>query len=202
MRLLVVHAHPVPDGFGAALRDAAIAGGREGGHEIRLMDLYAEGFDPRLSTEERRTYELQPPPDPAALDAALGPHLEALRWAEGVLLVHPTWWMGPPAILKGWIDRVWRPGVAFHGDLRGGPIRAGLPGVRLLGVVTTTGSPWWVYALAMGSPGRKLLLRALRPCVARGARRLWLALHEVDRSTPAARARFLARVRARMARLR
>jgi putative NADPH-quinone reductase len=104
-------------------------------------------------------------------------------------------------MLKGWVDRVWRPGVAFHHHPAGGPIRPGLPQVRLLGVVTTLGSPWWVWTFLMGAPGRKLLLRGLRPCVARHGRTFWLALHDMDASTPARRDRFLARVRARIARI-
>lgn len=201
MRLLVVHAHPVPDSFGAALFRTVLDGAREGGHEVTALDLHAEGFEPRLSERERRGYGAEPPEDPAALDPALAPHVAALRRAEGVLFVHPTWWMGPPAILKGWVDRVWRPGVAFHADPAGGAIRPGLPDLRLLGVVTTLGSPRWAWLL-MGEPGRRMLLRALRPCVARRARTLWLALHDMDRTTPERRAAFLARVRAKVAALR
>ncbi len=201
MRLLVVHAHPVPESFGTALFRAVVEAAEGVGHEVRTLDLYAEGFDPQLSTEERLGYGETLPVDPASLDPALGPHVEALRWAEGVVFVHPTWWMGPPAMLKGWVDRVWRPGVAFHADPAGGPIRPGLPQVRLLGVVTTLGSPWWAWTFLIGAPGRKLLLRGLRPCIARGARTFWLALHDMDRSTEARRGRFLLRVRSRIARL-
>ena len=199
MRLLVVHAHPLPDSFGAALLRAALDAAREGGHEARALDLHAEGFQPVLTAEERRRYDDDPPPDPAALDPALGPHVAALRWAEGILLVHPTWWGGPPAILKGWLDRAWRPGVAFHAE--GGGLRPGLPGVRLLGVLTTLASPRWAWAL-QGQPGRRMVLRTLRPFVARRARTLWLALHDMDKATPERRAAHLARVRATVAALR
>ncbi|EYD75141.1 putative NAD(P)H dehydrogenase [Rubellimicrobium mesophilum DSM 19309] len=201
MRLLVVHAHPVPESFGTALFRAVTEAAAGAGHEVRAIDLHAEGFDPRLSAEERRSYNDAPPPDPALLDPTLGPHLEALRWAEGIVLVHPTWWMAPPAMLKGWLDRVWRPGVAFHADPGGGAIRPGLPQVRLLGVVTTLGSPWWAWTFLIGAPGRRMLLRGLRPCVARDARTFWLARHDMDRSTEAQRERFLAVVRRRIARI-
>jgi putative NADPH-quinone reductase len=201
VRLLVVHAHPVPDSFGTALFHTVVEAARNAGHEVRAIDLCAEGFDPRLSEAERRSYDHVPPADPRTLDPSLAPHLDALGWAEGVIFVHPTWWMGPPAILKGWLDRVWRPGIAFHPDPSGGAIRPGLPHITVLGVVTTLGSPWWAWTFLMGAPGRKLLLRGLRPCIARRARTVWLALHDMDRSTPAQRDRFLARVRARIARL-
>lgn len=193
MRLLVVQAHPAPDSFGAALARAVVEGAGAAGHEVRALDLCAERFDPVMGEAEWRAYDAPP------VDPVLRAHGDHLRWAEGLIFVHPTWWMGPPAILKGWLDRVWRPGLAFH--VEAGRLRPGLTGIRLIGAVTTTGSPWWVWALLMGAPGRKMLLRAPLACTGLRTRTLWLALHGMDRTTPARRARFLARVRARMARL-
>ena len=109
MRLLFVHAHPSPDSFTAACRDAAIAAARAHGHETKLIDLYAENFQPSLRPDEWLSL-----PDPDAIDESLTPHIEALQWAEGLIFTHPTWWGGPPAILKGWLDRTLRPGIAVH----------------------------------------------------------------------------------------
>ena len=108
MRVLVVYCHPVPDSFCAAVRDAAMAAIRAKGGEVRLIDLYAERFDPVMPAEERRTYN-----DGAPADPALEPHIEQLQWAEAILFVYPTWWYGLPAMLKGWFDRVWAKDVAF-----------------------------------------------------------------------------------------
>jgi NAD(P)H dehydrogenase (quinone) len=192
MRLLFVLAHPLPDSFCAALARAGVEAARARGHEVRLIDLQAEGFDPVMGPEERRGQDTDGP-----VPADLAPHVQALRWAEGVIFVYPTWWAAQPALLKGWFDRVWRPGVAF--TLQGARLRPALTEMRLIGVVTTFGSPWWHWTLFMGAPGRKILLRGLRPCIAPKSRSFWLGLHGITASDEAKRQRFLDRVRARIA---
>jgi len=196
MRLLFLHAHPVPESFGTALCAAAMESARVRGHEVRLIDLHAEGFNPVMSAEERRGYNDSGPPP-----ADLLPHIEALRWAEGLIFVYPTWWNGQPAILKGWLDRVWRPGIAFTVPTPTTPLRPALTDLRLIGVITTLGSPWWVWTFLLGAPGRKMLLRGLRLCTGPRTRTFWLALHDMDTQTDSARRRYLDRVRARIARL-
>ena len=193
MRLLVVHAHPVPESFNAALFRATIEAATGAGHEVRPLDLCAEGFDPVMGAEERRGYDGPVPPE----DPDLVRHVENLLWAEGLIFVYPTWLMGQPAILQGWFDRVWRPGVAFH--LEGGRVRPGLTGIRLIGVVTTLGSPRWVWSLLMGAPGRKIMLRAPLACTGLRTRTFWMGLHEMDAAPREERERFLARVRDRIA---
>jgi NAD(P)H dehydrogenase (quinone) len=192
MRLLVVHAHPARDSFNAALSRAVQAGAEQGGHDVRLIDLYGEGFDPVMSATEWRNDATSTAPDPV-----LSAHASHLRWAEGVVLVYPTWWQGPPAILKGWIDRVWRPGVAFVPDGPGGRLRPLLTEMRLVAVVTTLGAPGWLAAMAMNIAGRRTVLAGLAACAAPGARRLWMALHAMDTSDAARRDSFLGRVRDR-----
>ena len=113
MRFLVVYCHPVPESFCAAVRDAAIQALKAKGCEVRLIDLYAERFDPVMPADERRSYN-----DRAPVDPTLASHIEHLKWAEAILLVYPTWWYGLPAMLKGWFDRVWAKDVDLH-DARG-----------------------------------------------------------------------------------
>ena len=195
MRLLVVHAHPVPESFGTALFRAVVETAKGAGHEVRAIDLHAEGFDPVMGAEEKRGYNSGAEPS----DPVLARHIAHLRWAEGIIFVHPTWWYGQPAMLKGWLDRVWRPGVAFHmGPKR---LTPGLAQVRLLGVITTLGSSRWFWSLAMGAPGRKILLRGLLACTGLRTRTFWLGLYDMDSTTPAQRERFIAKVRARIARI-
>jgi NAD(P)H dehydrogenase (quinone) len=193
MRLLLLYSHPLPDSFTAAARDAALQAAQAAGHQTRLIDLYAEGFEPRLSAADLRSY-----PDPEALPASLDSHAEALLWAEGLIFVHPTWWSGPPAILAGWLQRLWRPGIAFHISEQG--LRPGLPNIRLIGVITTLGSKRWQDAL-IGQPHRRQILRGLRWCIAPRARSFWLAHYAIDASTPASRAAHLAKIAARMAQI-
>jgi putative NADPH-quinone reductase len=196
MRLLFVHAHPVPDSFNAALCRAAIDTARASGHDVRLIDLHADGFNPVMGTEERRQYHEggSPPPDVAV-------QIDHLRWAEGLILVYPTWWYSQPAILKGWFDRVWRPGVTFTVPTPTQGMRPALTNIRLIGVITTLGSPWWFWTFLMGAPGRRIILRGLRFCTAPRTRTFWMGLHDMDTVTEIARRRYVARVVDRIARI-
>lgn len=193
MRCLVVYCHPVPESFAAAVRDRAIAALSDSGHEVRLVDLYAEGFDPILSADERRNM------DRAPTDPALAPHIENIRWAEAILFVYPTWWYGPPAMLKGWLDRVWATDVAFKLPPDGGRIVSLVSHIKKIGVVTTCGASPWISFL-MGQPGRKTILRGVRALCAPTARTLYVAHYDMDRSTPESRAAYLGKVKRKLAR--
>jgi len=194
MRVLVVYCHPVPESFCAALRGVCLTALNERGHEVRLLDLYAEKFDPVMSADERRTYNDGPP-----ADAILLTHGEHLHWAEGLLFVYPTWWYGLPAMLKGWLERVWAVDIVFGLDPHGGRIRPKLQNIRRVGVVTTCGATWFVSKL-IGEPGRKTLLRGLRPLFSPRCRTLYLAHYDMDRSTPESRAAYLEKARSAMGR--
>jgi putative NADPH-quinone reductase len=196
VRVLVVYAHPCPESFNAAIRDRTLDALARAGHETRLLDLYAMGFDPVVGAQERRDYHT-----PGENERPVAEHLEALRWAEGLVFVYPTWWYGPPAMLKGWLDRVWIPHATFGMPQKGKPISRVLTDIRVIGAVSTLGSPLWWWWI-MGAPGRRTLLTGLGVLCAPRCRTFWLAHHEMDSSTPASRARFLERVERRMTRLR
>jgi putative NADPH-quinone reductase len=192
VRLLLVAAHPCPDSFGAKLRRTAVETLTAAGHELRVRDLYAEGFDPVISEAEWRDYFA----DPAASEAKLADHVADLRWAEGLILVYPTWWYGPPAMLKGWFERVWLPGVTF--DIpkgRWGRITRKLDNIRLFVAITTSGSPWW-WLRVIRDPGRNLFLRGMRPLLHPRCRFVWRQLHAMNHATVADRDRYAARVSA------
>jgi putative NADPH-quinone reductase len=193
MRVLVVHSHPDPESFSAALRAETLAGLAEAGHETRLIDLYAEDFDPVLRREAWRAYE-----DPLTNRGGLEAHVAHLRWAEAIVFVYPTWWYGLPAMLKGWLDRVWLPEVAFSLP-RDGDIRPMLTHIRKLGVVTTCGASWWLTQI-VGAPGRNLLLRGCRFLMAKRCPSVFLAHYSMDSSTPESRERFRRKVRRAMTR--
>jgi putative NADPH-quinone reductase len=197
MRALVVHCHPIAESFGAAVRDRVLKGLAAAGHEARLIDLYAIGFDPVLSAEGREAYHTA-----GANEAGVEEHLAALRWCEALVFVYPTWWYGPPAMLKGWLDRVWVPHATFRMPEPGRPIGRVLTNIRHIAAVSTLGSPWWWWRWVMGEPGRRMLLRGLGALCAPRCRTLWLALHRMDSAGPEARRRFLDRVEQRMAALR
>lgn len=190
MRILLVYCHPLEGSYAAALRDRARAALERAGHELHLIDLYREGFDPVLSAAERASYLA----DTASNIAGVASHVDALRWAEGLLFVFPTWFYGPPAVLKGWLERTWLPGVAFTvPQARGQRAGPGMTHIRWLGCITTSGSPWWWLQL-IGDPGRKLFVRGLRALFHRRCRVQWLQLFSMNNATDTDRARFLARV--------
>jgi NAD(P)H dehydrogenase (quinone) len=190
MRLLVVFCHPDPDSYGAALRSAALGALRDSGHELRQIDLYAEGFDPVLTRAEKRTYLT----DTAANVRGVQAHVDALRWAEGWVVIYPTWFYGPPALLKGWLERVWLPGVAFRiASGRHRTIGGELGHIRLFIGITTSGSPWW-WLKVIGDPGRSLFMKGLRPLYARHCRMVWLQLYNMNHVTAVERDAFRTRV--------
>jgi putative NADPH-quinone reductase len=190
MRLLLVFCHPDPESFGAAIFRTACQALREAGHELRIIDLYAEGFDPVFTLDEKRSYLT----DTAQNIAGVAHHVEALQWAEGWVAIYPTWFYGLPAMLKGWLDRVWLPGVTFQvATAKKRTIRGELQNIRRFVGITTSGSPWW-WLRVIGDPGRSLLMKGLRPLYARGCRMSWLQLHDMNHATAADREAFLAKV--------
>ena len=193
MRVLYLFCHPLPESFHAAVRAEALAGLSAAGHEVDLLDLYAEGFDPVLSEAERRHYH-----DTAVNQAGLEPYVARLRAAEALVVQFPTWTFGPPALLKGFFDRLLMPGVAF--DLsdpeRVRPLLTNM--TRIVGIVTY-GRPrhmvWW-----MANPSKKIVTRYLR-WLTGGARADFYGLYHMNVATTAQRQGFMARVKAAMTRL-
>jgi len=195
VRVLVVYAHPVDGSFCWIVRDRVRSSLSAAGHQVDLIDLYAEGFAPAMSAEEHALHRSGPETKPAISD-----HARRLSAAEALVFVYPTWWGGQPAILKGWFDRVWVEGVAYSQPQGASRIRPRLGHVRRLAVVTTHGSSKWVNVL-QGEPGKRVIMRGLRALCHPRTRSRWVALYNVDRSTPEQRSRFLDRVDSVMSRL-
>jgi putative NADPH-quinone reductase len=175
MNVLMVYAHPRAESLSAALRDAAKASLEAAGHRVELIDLYAEGFRAALSAEESAIFR-----DRGGDLEEVRAHAEALRRADALVLVHPTWWFGMPAILKGWFDRVWSHGVAFKVAPNG--IEGMLTNIRRIAVVTTYGSPWWVIWW-VGRLDRKLFRRGIAVLCGKGCKVEWLSLTRLDTRT-------------------
>lgn len=193
MRALVIYCHPRPESFTAAVRDTILARLQAAGAEIRLVDLYARGFEPSLSNAEHAGY-LDCPSNRAPVEE----DCQNLEWADTLIFVYPTWWYGLPAILKGWLDRALLPEVAFHmPKAEGETIRRGLTNITRLGVFTTCGASrlltWFV-----GSPGKRTLLRGLGLTCAPGVRKTFAAHFLMDSSTPESRAKHLSSVARRV----
>ena len=190
MKTLIVYCHPNPQSFSAALYARTIDTLKARGDELRSFDLYAENFQPILTLEERNAYLTIP----GLIEARVQPHVDALKWAEHLVFVFPIWFYGPPAMLKGWLDRVWLPGVAFLPPPQKG--KAAVPGlqhIQRLTVITHGGAPWW-WLKIMGDPARKLFLRGLRALMAKNCKTTWLQLHNMNNVTRADCDGFLAKV--------
>lgn len=193
LRALVLYAHPVDSSFHAAAHARALEALVAAGHEVDDCDLYAEGFEPVLSRAERLGYH-----DPAANQEPVRGYVERLRRAQALVFCFPVWCFGPPAILKGWFDRVMLPGVAFAID--GGTVTPSLRHVRAVAAITTYGRSR-AAAWAMGDPPRKLITRYVRWFVDPKARVRYLALYHMNVADARARGRFLDRVGAELERL-
>jgi len=135
MNVLVILAHPTPGSFNHAIAKTVVLALEKIGHSGVLHDLYAEGFDPILQTTETAK--------DGVINSVVEEHCRQLSAADGVVIVHPNWWGMPPAILKGWVDRVVRPGVAYEfeeGD-SGEGIPVGLLKAKAAVVFTTSNTP-------------------------------------------------------------
>ncbi|HAN36729.1 MAG: NAD(P)H-dependent oxidoreductase [Ilumatobacteraceae bacterium] len=195
MRVHLVYCHPSETSFTAAVRDRALVGLHAAGHDVRVSDLYADGFVPELSAWERTNHLAPPETKPDIAEYAAN-----LRWCEALVLVYPTWWAGQPAMLKGWIDRVWVAGVAYELPEGANRIRPRLHNIRRIVAITTHGSTKFVNALE-GEGGKRIVTRSLRVLCSKRARTTWIALYNIDRSTDARRAAHLARVEQAMCEL-
>jgi putative NADPH-quinone reductase len=179
MNVLLVTAHPLADSLCAALAERAAAALAEAGHVVVREDLYAQAFAPALTSMERASYYAS---EYAA--AAVAGQAERLLAADAIVLVFPTWWFGFPAILKGWFDRVWGPGIAYdHADDLG-PIKPRLGKLRRVLAVTSLGSPWWVDTLVMRHPLRRILKVALLGTCAPNCRFEMLSLYKAEKLEP------------------
>ena len=133
MKVLVIVAHPNQGSFNHAIASSAISKLRENGHEIVFHDLYVEKFDPMLPVSEF--------PEGAELTPELEAHCADLTSADGIVIVHPNWWGQLPAVLKGWVDRVFRPGVTYQ-PVEGEALAYGLLKTKSAVVFTTSDTPY------------------------------------------------------------
>jgi len=188
-RALVLFAHPCAESFSASLHRGVVDTLRGRGWDVDDCDLNAEGFSPVLTEAERRGYHDVGP--------NLGPvagYVERLRAAEALVMVFPVWNFGYPAILKGFLDRVFLPGVSFR--LEEGHVKPNLTHIKRLAAVTTYGGTR-TRAFLAGDPPRKCVTRAVRH-VCRPMKMRYLALYDMNRATDAARSAFMGRVRKEM----
>ncbi|MCV6592819.1 MAG: NAD(P)H-dependent oxidoreductase [Silicimonas sp.] len=193
MKALVVYCHPREGSFNAAIRDLVLEKLKAAGAEVRLSDLYARDFQPILTAAEHEGYLNCPENcEPVQSD------VDDVRWCDTIIFVYPTWWYGLPAVLKGWLDRVMLPDVAFFmPDSENETIGPGLRHISRLGVFTTCGASWWLTQL-VGAPGKRTLMRGLGFICKRRVKTTFAAHYLMDSSTPESRKKHLDKVARKM----
>lgn len=191
MRVLVLFAHPDPRSYAAALHQTIVSSLTAAGHEVDDCDLYAEGFDPVLSGAERAAYH-----DTDRNQASVAGYVARLQRAEALVLSYPVWNFGFPAILKGFFDRIFLPGVSFK--LVDGKVRPALWNIRKLAAVSTYGGARY-RAFLMGDPPRKIVKRVIRAVCHPSVHPLYLAHYDMNRATSASRTAFLGHVGGQLA---
>lgn len=195
-RALILYAHPTEGSFNAAIRDQMVAQLQTAGVETRVTDLYARKFQPVLTPDEFANYANTP-------DNRLPVQQEVddLLWADTLIFIYPTWWYGLPAILKGWLDRVLLPEVAFlMPNDHNTNIRPGLMHIEKLAVFTTCGASRGLTWL-IGAPGKRTLLRGVRMLCAKRCKTTYAAHYLMDSSTPTSRTKHLKTVERRLRKL-
>jgi NAD(P)H dehydrogenase (quinone) len=194
MHISIILAHPNPDSFNHALATTAADTLRQNSHEITLHDLYQEQFPPLLATAELQKN--------APLEPMVARHCEEIANADGIIIVHPNWWGMPPAILKGWIDRVLRPEVAYRfvaGD-QGEGVPVGLLKAKAAIVFNTANTPDEREQKVFGDPLETLWKNCVFDlCGVKNVQRRTFTV--VVTSTPQQRAAWLSEVRETVERL-
>lgn len=195
MNALIVYCHPDNQSFCHQLKDSVASGLREGGHQVDVVDLYADGFNPVMTHDEHVAYMANEP----VADSHVSKYVSLLLDAQVLVFVYPTWWGTVPAMLKGWIEKVLVPGVAFTLDERNS-VQPALVAVKKVVGVSTYGSPRW-YVRLVTDAGRRTILRSVRSATGFRARAKWLALYGIDGSSNSTRAEFLSTVHRRFSRV-
>jgi len=187
VRVLILYANPVVTSFGAALHQQVVRALRANGHDVDDCDLYAESFDPVLSEQERIRYH-----NVEANRALVADYADRLLAAEALVLVYPVWNEGFPAILKGFFDRVFIPGVSFN-VAADGELVPNLQKLRKLAAVCTYGASHTISFL-LGDPPKRVVKRMVRSMPGHAVRCDHLAFYGIDHSDAEHRAAFLTKV--------
>ena len=192
MRVHVIHAHPVETSYNRQLFDAVVETLTARGHEVDALNLYAEDFQAAMSREERLAYHEVP----GNLTPTVKPYVDRLMAAEALVFVHPVWNYGYPAILKGYFDRIFLPGVSFVLDGGGdrGKLLPNLTHIKKVAFVTTYGGNRW-RTMIMGDPPRRLARRWAWVTFRTPRPPKYLALYDMNKNSPARLEGFISRVR-------
>ena len=155
MKISVILAHPDKNSFNHAIAHAVVEEVESAGNTVFFHDLYEEDFDPILPASEI--------PKDSPLPSAIQSYCDEISTTDGIVIIHPNWWGQPPAILKGWIDRVVRPGVAYEfiEEDSGEGIPNGLLKAKFALVINTSNTPTEREKNVFGDPLEALWKRCI-----------------------------------------
>lgn len=187
MRVLIVYAHPVETSFVAAAHALVVKTLKARGHDVDDLDLYAERFDPVLSREQMLNYV-----DASRNTREVAGQVERLRDAEALVLVFPVWFDGLPAILQGYFQRVFLPGVATIID-ESGLFHPNLWNLKRMAAVCAYGESR-PDVVKKGDPPRRFVRDNIGALIEPKGRFEYLACYDMNFSVPSRRAAFLKRV--------
>ena len=188
MRILVVFAHPLETSFVSALHARVVEILRSGGHIVDDLDLYAEKFDPVMSREGLLHYV-----DTSANTREVEAYVQRLRAAEALILVFPVWFDGLPAIMQGYFQRVFLPGVATFASTRQGCSIPIFINIKRMAAVCAYGEGR-MGVLAKNDPPRRFVRDNIRALIDPKGRFEYLALYNMDFNASSRRAAFMKRV--------
>ena len=197
MRVHVIHAHPVETSYNRTLFNTVVETLTANGHEVDALNLYDEAFPAVLSREERLHYHEVP----GNLTPAIKPYVDRLMAAEALVFVHPVWNYGYPAVLKGYFDRVFLPGVSFilEGGGDRGKLLPNLKHIKKVAFVTTYGGNRW-RTMIMGDPPRRLARRWAWVTFGTRTPPKYLALYDMNNNTAEQLTGFIEKVRTEVGR--
>jgi NAD(P)H dehydrogenase (quinone) len=187
MRILLVFAHPTRNSFCGSILRVAVEELASQQHEVEVLDLYAEGFNPTLLKSEWESYR-------TSVCEEIRRYADQIHRSDGLIWIFPTWNYGLPAIMKGYLDRVWKPNVAFQIEESGKIKFDSFKNLRFFIVATTYGASW-VASTFVGNPCKCLVSRCLRRHLPSSSGFVWLALYDMNKPSPRRLNLFLAKVR-------
>ena len=183
MNILILNGHPKQNSFSDALCKAYQKGAEKSGAKVTLINIRDLDFDPNLTYGYKQEMELEDD---------LKVAIEAIKRCDHIPWVHPLWWYSYPAIMKGFIDRTFLPGITYQYQ-KGASMPKGLLKGKTARIICTADSPWWYYKFFMGSPATKQLKKGtLEFCGVRPVKTTYIA--PIRQSTAAFRTKWLKKV--------
>ncbi|MBT1707299.1 NAD(P)H-dependent oxidoreductase [Fulvivirgaceae bacterium PWU5] len=185
MRTVIVFNHPYDGSYCSAILQSVAKGLQKASHQVDLMHLDHDGFNPAMSQADLKAFVDHKPVDPQVVD-----YTERIKKADHMIFIFPIWWDIMPATTKGFIDRVLSPGVAYDHHPRGFGLVPLLKNLKSITVTTTMNKPKLLYSLLIGNLIRKVMLRSVFKTM--GYKNLrWISFTSVKSVSPQKRVTWL-----------